>query len=56
MELWLNVNISAHSIITSEYLKNNYNAVKSMIPSVTIYINKDNLGLQSVVFEHFLCK
>ena len=46
MELWLNTNISAHGFIKSEYWKNNYNIVKSMMPSATIYVYEENNIIQ----------
>lgn len=43
MALWLETNIAAHSFIDSEYWKSNYDAVKAMMPSATIYIYKQNI-------------
>ena len=41
MELWLDTNISVHSFIESEYRKNNYDTVKSMMSSATIYVYEE---------------
>lgn len=46
MELWLNTNISAHSFIKSEYWTNNYDSVKTMMPSATIYVYEENSVVQ----------
>ncbi|MDD3279772.1 MAG: GNAT family N-acetyltransferase [Lachnospiraceae bacterium] len=46
MELWLDTNISAHSFIQSEYWKSNYDTVKAMMPSATIYVYEENNVIQ----------
>lgn len=49
MDLWLNANISAHSFIKSEFWKSNYNAVKSMLPSATVYVYEENNVIQGFI-------
>ncbi|MEG2234763.1 MAG: GNAT family N-acetyltransferase, partial [Oscillospiraceae bacterium] len=49
MELWLDTNISAHSFIESEYWKSNYDTVKSMMPSATIYVYEENHVIQGFI-------
>lgn len=41
MELWLETNISAHSFIPSNYWRENYKAVKEMLPKATIYVHQE---------------
>lgn len=38
MQIWKNANRSAHDFIPEEYWKNNYEAVKSALPSAEIYV------------------
>lgn len=49
MELWLYTNISAHSFIGSEYWKSNYDIVKAMMPSATIYVCEENNVVEGFV-------
>lgn len=49
MDLWLDTNISAHSFIGSEYWKNNYDTVKAIIPSATVYVYEENNVVQGFV-------
>lgn len=49
MELWLDTNISAHSFIESEYWKSNYDTVKAIMPSATIYIYEEDNVVQGFV-------
>lgn len=49
MELWLDINILAHSFIESEYWTSNYNTVKSMMPNATIYIYEENDSIQGFI-------
>lgn len=49
MKLWLESNILAHNFIDCEYWKNNYDTVKSMISSATIYIFEQNDIIQGFI-------
>ena len=49
MEVWLDTNISAHSFIESEYWENNFDTVKGMMPSATIYVYEENNVIQGFV-------
>lgn len=49
MELWLDTNISAHSFIESEYWTSNYETVKAMMPSATIYVYEEDNVVQGFV-------
>ncbi len=46
MQIWLNTNIQAHSFISQDYWKSNFNMVKEMMPLAEIYVHEvDNLSL-----------
>ena len=49
MELWLDTNILAHSFIQGEYWKSNYDTVKAMMPSATIYVYEENNVVQGFI-------
>lgn len=49
MEVWLDTNISAHKFIESEYWKSNYDAVKAIMPSATIYVYEENTTIQGFI-------
>lgn len=49
MKLWLKTNISAHDFIDSDYWKNNYDAVKEMMPNASIYVYEENDLIQGFV-------
>lgn len=49
MEIWLDTNIAAHSFIESGYWESNYETVKKMMPSATIYIYEENNMLQGFI-------
>lgn len=38
MQIWLNTNIQAHSFISPDYWKNNFDVVKEMLPLAEIYV------------------
>lgn len=44
MKIWLNTNIEAHSFIPEEYWKNNFDAVKSVLPCAEVYVYEDKCG------------
>ena len=41
MELWLDANLKAHSFISAAYWKNNFDAVKGMLPQAEVYVYED---------------
>lgn len=49
MELWLNMNISAHNFIKKEYWENNFDEVKIMMPKAEIYTYEENGDIQGFV-------
>ena len=40
MQIWLNTNIQAHSFISQDYWKSNFDMVKEMIPLAEIYVHE----------------
>ncbi|MDO4392792.1 MAG: GNAT family N-acetyltransferase [Bacillota bacterium] len=40
MQIWLNTNIRAHSFISLDYWKSNFNMVKEMMPLAEIYVHE----------------
>ena len=46
MQIWLNTNIHAHSFISQDYWKNNYDIVKEMMPLAEIYVYEDDCAKQ----------
>lgn len=42
MEIWLETNIQAHDFIDKNYWKNNFDAVKQMIPKAEVYVSEEN--------------
>lgn len=40
MQIWLNTNIQAHSFISPDYWKNNFDVVKEMLPLAEIYVHE----------------
>ncbi len=50
MEIWLKTNISAHSFISAEYWKNNYEYVSEQIPAAEVYIYEDDTTNQIIGF------
>ena len=38
MQIWLNTNIQAHSFISPDYWKNNFDVVKEMLPLAEICV------------------
>lgn len=49
MELWLKTNIGAHSFVKEEYWKDNFDAVREMIPNATIYIWEEEGTIQGFI-------
>lgn len=56
MELWLFTNLSAHEFVKSEYWKNNFDAVKTMMPEAEIYVYEENKEIQGFigVMDHYI--
>ena len=56
MELWLFTNLSAHEFVKSEYWKNNFDAVKAMMPEAEIYVYEENEEIQGFigVMDHYI--
>ena len=46
MQIWLNTNIQAHSFISPDYWKNNFDVVKEMLPLAEIYVYEDDCAKQ----------
>ncbi len=42
MQLWLDTNILVHNFIDSKYWRDNFGAVKEMMPKATIYVYEEN--------------
>ena len=42
MKIWLITNIQAHSFISPDYWKNNFDVVKEMLPLAEIYVHEIN--------------
>lgn len=42
MEIWLEGNLSAHPFIDAEYWRQNFEAVKSVLPHVEVYVYEEN--------------
>ena len=46
MQIWLNTNIPAHSFISQDYWKSNFDMVKEMIPLAEIYVHEEDCARQ----------
>lgn len=55
MQIWLNTNIQAHSFISPDYWKNNFDVVKEMLPLAEIYVYEDDCAKQIDGFIGFRC-
>lgn len=49
MEIWLDTNILVHNFIDSGYWRNNFQAVKEMMPKATIYVYEHNGEIQAFI-------
>ncbi|MGL5657325.1 MAG: N-acetyltransferase [Fusobacteriaceae bacterium] len=49
MELWLKINIVAHSFVKEEYWKDNFDTVREMMPNATIYIWEEEGTIQGFI-------
>ena len=48
-DLWLDTNLKAHDFIPSQYWKNNYDAVKEMLPQAEVYVYENDNKIQGFV-------
>lgn len=48
-DLWLDTNLKAHDFIPSQYWKNNYEAVKEMLPQAEVYVYENDNKIQGFV-------
>ena len=48
-DLWLDTNLKAHEFIPFQYWKNNYDAVKEMLPQAEVYVYEDDKMIQGFV-------
>ena len=62
LDIWLNVNINAHSFIDKNYYINNFNYVKEALPSANIFVYEENneilgfIGLNDSYIEGIFVK
>lgn len=49
MKLWLDTNILAHNFIDSGYWRDNFEAVKEMMPKATIYVYEQDGNIQAFI-------
>ncbi len=56
MKLWLETNRNAHDFIDEGYWLRNYDTVKGLLPSSTIFIYEDNNMLQGFIglMDHYI--
>lgn len=55
MEIWLNANIDAHSFISADYWKNNFDTVKQLIPQAEVFVYEEDgnvLGFIGLMDEY----
>ena len=48
-DLWLDTNLKVHEFIPSQYWKNNYDAVKEMLPQAEVYVYENDNKIQGFV-------
>lgn len=48
-DLWLDTNLKAHEFIPFQYWKNNYDAVKEMLPQAEVYVYENDNKIQGFV-------
>lgn len=46
MDIWLDTNIKAHSFVTSQYWKSNWDLVREMLPQAEVYVYENEQGIQ----------
>lgn len=47
MQIWLNTNIQAHGFISPDYWRNNFAAVKEMLPLAEVYVHESDSANQT---------
>ena len=47
--IWLDANLKAHSFIPPQYWKDNFEAVKEMLPRAEVYVYEDDRGIQGFI-------
>lgn len=47
MQIWLNSNIQAHGFISPDYWRNNFAAVKEMLPLAEVYVHESDSANQT---------
>ena len=55
MDIWLQGNLEAHSFISAEYWKKNFDSVKSVLPNAEVYVyeeGKEILGFIGIDAEY----
>lgn len=50
MKIWLDTNIQAHTFISSDYWRSNFDMVRKMLPNAEIYVYEDDSAKQIVGF------
>ena len=48
-DIWLNINIKAHSFIPAQYWKSNFELVKKMLLQAEVYVYEDNQKIQGFI-------
>lgn len=46
MDIWLDTNIKAHSFVTSQYWKSNWDLVREMLPQAEVHVYENEQGIQ----------
>lgn len=49
VDIWLDMNIKAHSFIPSQYWKSNCDLVREMLPHAEVYVYENEQGIQGFV-------
>lgn len=49
MKIWLDVNVKTHDFICESYWQSNYDLVKEMLPSATIFVYEANNQIQGFI-------
>lgn len=48
-DIWLDTNIKAHSFISAQYWKSNFDLVKEQLPRAAVYVYEDNQEIQGFI-------
>lgn len=49
MSIWLSANLEAHDFVDPEYWRENFDAVKTMIPQAEVYVSEDKNGINGFI-------